>query len=253
MENFEDSEIESLFLWNENLIQNDDFFKDNLSFLDQTFFNDLSSNQSIKTEETFQKKDLFTTNQLSKMNSTTQRRRDYYIKKMKVNAIGKYLIKEINKKLKEKYHIKKKMKKPSQTFIKETSILLNRQWLTFSVETLLTYDFNEYYTSKKNPQCSNKIENNKKIFSLLNSKRHRKEFTEDSMFKRTVKDILVDYLHSEQFEEDKLKEGKSQDVYEDFLKGNKERNQLNMIEYLLYTKSNKSKLQKYIINDSLIS
>ena len=45
MKNFEDSEIESLFLWNENLIQNDDFFKDNLSFLDQTFFNDLSSNQ----------------------------------------------------------------------------------------------------------------------------------------------------------------------------------------------------------------
>ena len=225
MKDFEDSEIESLFLWNENLIQNDDFFKDNLSFLDQTNFNDLSSNQSIKTEETFQKKDLFTTNQL-KMNSTTQRRRDYYIKKMK---------------------------KPSQTFIKETSILLNRQWLTFSVETLLTYDFNEYYTSKKNPQCSNKIENNKKIFSLLNSKKHRKEFTEDSMFKRTVQDILVDYLHSEQFEEDKLKEGKSQDVYEDFLKGNKERNQLNMIEYLLYTKSNKSKLQKYIINDSLIA
>ena len=73
------------------------------------------------------------------------------------------------------------------------------------------------------------------------------------MFKRTVQDILVDYLHSEQFEEDKLKEGKSQDVYEDFLKGNKERNQLNMIEYLLYTKSNKSKLQKYIINDSLIA
>ena len=95
MNNFEDSEIESPFLWNENLIQNDDFFKDNLSFLDQTIFNDLSSNQSIKTEETFQKKDLFTTNQLSKMNSTTQRRRDYYIKKMKVNAIGKYLIKEI--------------------------------------------------------------------------------------------------------------------------------------------------------------
>lgn len=245
MKNLEEkSEIDSLLSWNVNCNNNDDFFEDNYSFLPQSNFNDFSSNQSIKTEETIQKKDIFTTNKLNKKNSTTQKRRDYYIKKMKVNAIGKYLIEDINKQLKETYHIKKKMKKPSQTFIKETSIQANRYWLTFSVEKLLTNDFDDYYITKKNPQCSNKLENNKKIFLLLNSKKHRKVFSEDIKFKRTVKDVLVEYLFSEQFEKDKLKEGKSQDVYADFLKGNKEKNQPNMIDYLMNTKGNKSRQLK---------
>lgn len=60
---------------------------------------------------------------------TKDHRRDYFIKRIKVLSMSKWLVKETNERLLKEYGIKRKVQKPSQTFITETNIQLNKQWL----------------------------------------------------------------------------------------------------------------------------
>lgn len=170
-------------------------------------------------------------------------RRDYYLKNIKVLALSKWLIRQLNFHLKEHYKIQQKLQKPSQTFITETNIIKNREWMTLSIKKILTKDFNEYYSKKlKLTHWEKKKEKNKKIFSIL-SKKHKEAYNCDFVFQRTMKDVLQEYLSSEQFIKDKSckKTDKEKILFERYAKGDCKYQIPNLIDYFLNTPGNKKK------------
>lgn len=222
----------------DSISQENIFSQNYVNFSDEENFQDIFCQQTSNLVH-YNKKGLFSTKSFSKCE-----RRDYYIKKVKVYSISKQLIQVINQRLKSHYKIKKRIQKPSQSFIKETSITLNRYWLNYTVEKCLTSTFDEYYSIRKNIQCIKKVEKNIKIFNLLHSKKHIEEFSKDRIFQRTIKEVIQEYLESEQFFVDQKKE-KDPQIFEMYLKGNKEKKCYNIIDYLLKTPGNKSMIKDF--------
>lgn len=240
--------VEDFLLFSEYNTWGSEFFDSNTmgDLFSQNYvnFSDEENYQDIFCKNTsnlvhYNKKGLFSTKIFSKCE-----RRDYYIKKVKVYSISKQLIQVINERLKSKYKIKKRIQKPSQSFIKETSITLNRYWLNYTVEKCLTSTFDEYYSISKNTQCIKKVEKNIKIFNLLHSKKHIEQFRKDRIFQRTIKEVIQEYLESEQFLVDQKKE-KDPQIFEMYLKGNSEKNCYNIIDYLLKTPGNKTMFKHF--------
>lgn len=229
-------------MWNNSYEEDPDYFKKiDEDFISFNFLrNDLNEDIKLYSEEDQIRTSLFNINKEPKSN-----RKDYYLKNIKVLALSKWLIKEINNHLKLHYKIKQKMQKPSQSFITETNIIKNKSWMNLSIEEILTNNFNEYYPKKeKNSHWEKKKEKNEKIFSFLH-KKYQEVYIKDIMFQRTMMEVLRNYIKSEQFFIDKnnKKTNEERSLFDQYANGDS--NTPSIIDYFLMTPGNKIK------NDSI--